>query len=112
MFPGVNPRQMQSMMKKMGIKQVEIPANEVIIKTDDSIITISNPNVSKVNMMGQDTFQITGTISEESIETTPEINDDDIKTVIDQTGTTEEKAKELLIKNEGDIARTILELKQ
>ena len=112
MFPGVNPRQMQSMMKKMGMKQVDIAANEVIIKTEDSIITISNPSVSKINMMGQETFQITGSISEESVETTPDINDEDIQTVVDQTGVSKEVVKESLIKNEGDLARTILELKQ
>ena len=32
MFGGVNPRQMQGMMKKMGIAQEEIPSKRVIIE--------------------------------------------------------------------------------
>ena len=60
MFPGMNPRKMQQMMKKMGIQQQEIDAQEVIIKTKDKQLIFSQPQVSKVNMMGQDTFQIIG----------------------------------------------------
>ena len=43
MLPGVNPRQMQQMMKKMGIKQEEIPAYSVIIKTQQGDLVIDNP---------------------------------------------------------------------
>ena len=86
MFPGVNPRQMQQMMKKMGIQQVEVPATEVIIKTEEKDIIITNPQVSKVNMMGQETFQVVGEIHEQEHETTPEISEEDIKTVMEQTG--------------------------
>lgn len=112
MFPGVNPRKMQQMMKKMGMQQTEIDANEVIIKTDDKEIIISNPQVSKINMMGQETFQITGNIAERSISSEPEISEDDIKTVTEQAGISEEKAKEALEKSKGDIAKAILDLKE
>ena len=60
----MNPRKMQQMMKQLGIQQVEIPATEVIIKTKDKTITITNPSVSKVNMMGQENFQISGEVYE------------------------------------------------
>ena len=112
MFPGVNPKQMAQAMKKMGIKQEEVPANEVLIKCDDKIIRIENPSVTKVKMMGEETLQITGTMTEERIETAAEINEDDIKAVVNQTGVSEEKALTALKKNEGDIAKTILEITQ
>ena len=64
MFPGMNPRKVQQMMKQMGVQQVDIPATEVIIKTDEKEIIITSPSVAKVNMMGQETFQISGTIEE------------------------------------------------
>ena len=96
MFPGVNPRQMQGMMKKMGVSQVDIPATEVIIKTADKEIIIVNPQVAKVKMMGQETFQISGEIHEREVSTEPEINEDDIQTVIDQTGVQKEDAMPLL----------------
>ena len=75
MFPGMNPRKMQQMMKRMGIQQVEIPATEVIIKTEDKEIVITEPSVSKVNMMGQETFQVSGQINEREKTTEAEISD-------------------------------------
>ncbi|MFC1768925.1 nascent polypeptide-associated complex protein [Nanoarchaeota archaeon] len=107
----MNPRKMQQMMKKMGIQQAEIEATEVIIKTADKEIIIANPQVSKVNMMGQETYQVVGEASEREISSEPEINEDDVKTVVDQTGVTEEQAKEAISKHEGDLAAAILELK-
>ena len=112
MFPGMNPRKMQAMMKQMGIKQIEIPATEVIIKTEDNDLIITNPQVSKVNMMGQETYQIVGEVHEQERSTTPDISEEDIKTVMEQAGVSEEVAKETLEKNQGDLAESILELKK
>lgn len=112
MIPGMNSRQAQKMMKKMGIQQVEIPATEVIIKTPEKEIIITEPQVSKVNMMGQETFQVVGNIEEREISTEPEINEDDIKTVMEQANVDENKAKEALEQTKGDIAEAILKLKQ
>jgi nascent polypeptide-associated complex subunit alpha len=111
MIPGLNSRQAQAMMRKMGIKQEEIDALEVTIKTRDKEIIIQNPQVNKVNMGGQETFQIAGQAEERPLSSEPEINEDDIKTVMDQTGSTEEKAKEAILSNQGDLARAIMELK-
>ncbi len=111
MMPKMNPRQMESVMRRMGISQVEIPAKEVIIRCDDRIITINNPSVTKVKMMGADTFQIGGEVSESAISAEPEISDDDVDLVVAQTGASKEVAQKALKKNEGDIAKTILELK-
>lgn len=111
MIPGMNPRDVQKAMKRLGIKQEEIEANEVIIKTNDKEIVINNPQVSKVNMMGQETFQIVGQPEERQISSEPEINEDDIKTVMQQTGATEENVKVAIEKNEGDLAKAIMELK-
>jgi len=112
MIPGISPRKMEKMMRKMGIQQVEIPATEVIIKTPEKEIIIKEPNVSKVNMMGQETFQVVGNIEEKPLSTEPDINEDDIKTVMEQANVEKKKAEKTLKKNKGDIAATILELKQ
>jgi len=111
MFPGMNPRKMQAMMRKMGIQQVEIPANEVIIKTDDKEIVITEPQVSKVNMMGQETFQVVGNITEKAVSAEPEINKDDIKTVMQQASCSEEEAIKAIKQANGDLAEAILKLK-
>jgi nascent polypeptide-associated complex subunit alpha len=110
MIPGMNPGQMRKMMQRMGIQQQEIDASEVIIKTADKNIIITNPSVTKVNMMGQETFQITGNVSESASE--PEIDEEDIKTIVEQTGVSREKAVESLKGNDFDLAKTIIGLTQ
>jgi len=111
MIPGMNPRDVQRAMKKLGIKQEEIEANEVIIRTDDKEIVIANPQVSKVNMMGQETYQIVGEAEERVISSEAGINEDDIKTVMEQAGATEEKARKAIEENDQDLAKAIISLR-
>lgn len=112
MFPGVNPRQMQQMMKKMGINQQELDdVEEVIIRCRSKDIVIAEAQVSKVNMMGQETWQVVGKAQERSRSTMPEISDADVQTVVEQCGCTVEKAKAALEKHQGDLAAAILGLK-
>jgi len=106
MIPGMDPKMVKMAMKKMGIKQTELEATEVIIKTKDKIIIIQNPEVLRVNAMGQDSFQISGDIIEQEKEL---FTEDDIKTVQDQTNCTKEEAKNAL-ESEGDLAGAILKL--
>lgn len=98
------------MMRQMGIQQSEIKASEVIIKTADKEIVIKNPEVIRVKMGGQETFQIGGQITERALET--EISLDDIKTVMEQAGVSEIEAKAALQKTKGDLAEAILMLKE
>ena len=110
MIPGINQRQMKQAMKKLGMQQQEVPANRVIFELDDKKIVIENPDVQKVNMMGQVTYQVTGEASEYSNDSTPDIDEDDIKTVMDQTGASEEDAKKAIEENKGDLAQAIIDL--
>ena len=112
MFPGMNPRDMKNAMKRLGIKQEEIDAEIVIIKTADKDILIKNPQVSKVNMMGQETFQIVGEIEETSRDDKVEISEDDHATVIDQTNCSREDALEALEESNGNLAEAILKLQK
>lgn len=92
-------------MKKMGISQEEIPAKRVIIEKEGSNIIIDNPSVVKVNMQGQESFQITGEINEEQ-----GITEEDIKQVMKKTSCSKEKAKKALEDANGDLAEAILSL--
>jgi nascent polypeptide-associated complex subunit alpha len=112
MIPGMNPRQLAHAMKRLGIQQTEIPATEVIIKTPDSEIVILEPQVSKVNMMGQETFQIVGKIYERAKTEESSINDEDVKTVMEQAGVSKEKATAALKKANGDLAKAIMDLQE
>ena len=110
MIPGLNPRKMQQMMKQLGIQQVDIPATEVVIKTPDKLLVITNPSVQRVNMMGQETFQISGEIEERSSSTTPDISEEDIQTVMEQTGVDKPTAQNALEQANGDLAQAIMNL--
>ena len=107
MFGGINPKKMQQMMSKMGISQENIDAKRVIIEKDDKNIIIENPQVTKINMQGQETFQIAGDISEQAEE--PGVSEDDIKTITEKTNCSKEQARESLEKTD-DLAESILEL--
>jgi len=106
----LNPKKMQALMKQMGIKQEEIDASEVIIKkTDGGKIIIDNPSIAKINMQGNESFQISGDIKEETAEPESAFSDEDIKTVMEKTNCSEEQAKKALEKT-GDLAEAILKL--
>ena len=97
-------------MKQMGISQTEIPSERVIIeKEDHSRIIIENPSVTKISMHGQESFQISGDVSEENPE--PTISEEDIQTIVQQTGADKEHAREILEKT-GDLAEAIMELSE
>ncbi|MCK4647557.1 nascent polypeptide-associated complex protein [Candidatus Pacearchaeota archaeon] len=109
MFPGLNPKKMQHIMKQMGMDQEEIDASKVIIEKVDGKIIIDNPSVIKISIHGQDTFQVSGESREEN--SAPEISKDDTKTIIEKTGCTKEQAKETL-KQTKDLAEAILKLSE
>lgn len=104
-MPGMDPRQMQQLMKQMGIKSEEISAKTVVIETDDSKLIIENPQVTKITMQGNHSFQISGTVRKEE-----KVSDEDIKMVASQANVDEEKAKQALADAKGDIAEAILKL--
>lgn len=110
MFPNINEKAMRSAMKRMGMKQEDVDALEVIIKTSGENIVIKNPSVQKVDMMGQVSFQVSGEISTEKREI--EISSEDISTVIEQTSASKEDVIDALKSNNGDIAGAILSLKK
>lgn len=114
MIPGMNmnSRQMKQAMKKMGVSQDEIPAEEVIIRCADKDIIIRNPEVARVNMMGQETFQISGEAIEQEKDTTPEIEEADIITVMDQTNVSKDIATQAIVDAQGDLAQAILTLQE
>ena len=104
----INPKQVEKMMKKMGMQAVPIEAEEVVIKTADKDIVITNPQVTRVNAMGQNSFQIAGDVEERSHE---RFSDEDVKMVAEKTGASPEDAKQAL-EEEGDLASAILKLKK
>jgi nascent polypeptide-associated complex subunit alpha len=105
MFGGIDPKQMASMMKKMGIKTENIIAEEVIIRGPKTII-IKEPSVTVMDVQGQKTFQIMGRIEEMKEDS------GDIKLIMEQSGSSKEEAEQALEESQGDIAEAILKLKK
>ncbi|MEK6984150.1 MAG: nascent polypeptide-associated complex protein [Nanoarchaeota archaeon] len=110
MFPGISQKEMQKAMKRLGVTQEEIDAEEVIIKTPLKNLVIKNPHVSKVNMMGQETIQVIGDVIEVDKNEAIRISEEDMKTVVEQTGCTKEEAREALAECNGNLAEAILTL--
>lgn len=107
MIPGMNPKQIEQAMKRLGIKQQAIEAEEVIIKRRDGDLIIRNPEIMKINMGGQESLQITGKIEELST-----IKEEDVETVAEQASVSKEEARKALEKCSGYLAEAILSLKE
>lgn len=102
---GLDPKKMQGLMRQMGIKQDEVPAERVVIECSDRSIVIENPSVQKIVMQGKEMWQVSGEAKEEAGE--EEIKDGDVKLVAEKTGKSEKEAKRSLEEVDGDIAEAI-----
>ena len=114
MFPNLDPKKMQAMMKQFGVAQEEIDANRVIIEKEDKRIVIENPSIVKIKIQGQESFQISGDVREEtvSLSENDEIAkfEEDIKTIIENTGCSENEARKSLENANGDLTEALLSL--
>jgi nascent polypeptide-associated complex subunit alpha len=104
----INQHQLEKMAQRMGMNMAQIEAEEVIIRSHEREIVISEPQVARINMMGQDTFQVSGRISERSRNV---ISESDVRLVMDQARVSREEA-EASLRETGDIAESIMKLKK
>ncbi|MAG01889.1 nascent polypeptide-associated complex protein [Candidatus Pacearchaeota archaeon] len=114
MLPGLNPKKMQAMMKQLGMSQEEIDAKRVVIETEGKNIVINNPQIVKINMQGQENFQISGDVSEgddedEEIQEEDK-TEEDIKTLMEKAHCLEEEARLALEKASGDLTEALISL--
>ncbi len=107
MFGALGQRQLEKMMKQMGIKNEQLDVQEVIIRMADKDIVVSNPQVTAIEMKGERSFQVVGPSEERPRE---KFSEDDIKMIMEQTGASEDDVKKAL-EEEGDIAKAIMRLK-
>ncbi len=101
MFPNINPKQMEKMAKQMGMQMDNLDAIEVIIKTPEKDIIIKNPQVTRIKMQGQETFQVAGTVVEQET-----INTEDVELIVQKTGISKEEAEKLM-EETGDVILAI-----
>lgn len=143
MFPGMrgmNPKQMDAMMRKMGITTETVKATEVIIVKPDGNIHIKEPSISIMTVQGERTWQISGRevagtkdeklptkgktpegkpkpkdvpaekVQEEKPRSGPAYAEQDVRLVMEQTGCTEKDARKALEASEGQPAEAILHI--
>ena len=110
MMPGrINPKQMNQMMRKLGISVKEVENVErVIIQTDTREYIFDGAEVTIMDAQGQKTYQIVG--RPRVVERKEEIPNEDIELIMEQTGKTAEEAKKALEETKGDIAEAIMKL--
>lgn len=115
---GLNPRKMEQMMKQMGIDVDEIDAEEVIIRTGDHDLVFVDPDVTKMDARGQETYQIIGepetrdrsddeTADDESARSESPIDDEDVEIVAMRADASEDDARSALEETDGDLAAAI-----
>src|SRR3989344_4508946 len=115
MFPGMDPRAVKQAMRKLGMQQEDIQASEVVIKTLGKDIVILNPQVAKVKMMGQVSWQITGEADERPVLVThtphkpaEKFTQEDVDMVMQQANVNADAEREALEASDGDIAQAIM----
>jgi nascent polypeptide-associated complex subunit alpha len=103
-------RQARRAMERMGINMKEIPnVEEVIIRTTDKEMHITNASVSEVNAQGNRVFQVVGDVEETEVEKKA-FNEEDVLLVQQQAGVSREQAVAALEETDGEVARAILKL--
>ena len=79
---------------------------------EDQKIIVEPASVAIVKMMGQETFQVTGELRKESLDTAPSISDEDVQTVVDQVGCSADEARAAIEGADGDLAAAIMRLSE
>ena len=120
MIPGgrMNPKQMQAVMKRMGISQEELSdVVEVVIRTRTKELVFKGPAVTAMTVQGQKTYQVVGTpqerkpsAGEQAAEGPAGVPDEDVKLVVSQTGCTSAEARKALEESDGAPAEAILKI--
>ncbi|MBP5474741.1 MAG: nascent polypeptide-associated complex protein [Methanomicrobium sp.] len=111
MIPGVNPKQMKAMMKKLGMKMEQFEDVErVIVYTKKGNYIFENAEVVATTMQGATTYQLSGDMRFEEAETV--IPEEDVAMVAEQASVSKEAALAALKETNGDIAEAILKLSE
>lgn len=106
---GINPKQVEMLMRQFGIKSQEIAAKRVIFELADKRLIIENPQVNAIEAQGQKMYQVVGEATEEKGQSP---NEEDVKLVIEQSGASKAKAEKALKEAKGNIAEAIIKLKE
>lgn len=100
-----DPKNMEKMMKQLGVKTEDLNPDEVRVKVGDKEMVFKNPSLTKMDIKGQEMFQLQG-----EYEKVENISQEDIELIAEKAEVSEKEAKEAL-KEKGDITEAIMSLK-
>ncbi|MFB6299943.1 MAG: nascent polypeptide-associated complex protein [Halobacteriales archaeon] len=116
---GLDPSKMKQMMDQMGIDLEELDASSVVITLEDGgELVFDEPDVTRMDARGEQTYQIIGdpdtreaaaAVEDADADTDDDggIPQDDIDLVVQRTGADEAAAREALEAENGDLAAAI-----
>ncbi|MGM0371363.1 MAG: nascent polypeptide-associated complex protein [Halobacteriota archaeon] len=117
---GMNPRKMEQLMNQMGIDLDELDAVEATITLEDGTkLHFDEPEVTRMDAQGQETYQVVGEPEEleaesEKGESPAEsgtgIPEADVEIVAERAGVPTETARQALEAADGDLAAAIDDL--
>jgi len=118
-----NPRELEKILKRMGIKVEEVDAAYVEIRLKNGeVLRINNPTVALMRMPNKTLlYQIqTAEGSIQKMTPTPQLqqtaeyqpSEEDIALVMEQTGATREEAVKALVEARGDLVQAAMKLLQ
>ena len=118
---GMNPRKLQQMMQQMGIDLDELDAESVVIRlADGEELVFDDPDVTRMDARGQQTYQVIGepesrqaeagtaeaeATGEEAAEAA--IPKSDVELVAQRTGASKDAARAALEATDGDLAAAV-----
>ncbi|MFB6163508.1 MAG: nascent polypeptide-associated complex protein [Halococcoides sp.] len=114
----LDPRKLQQMMEQMGVDMEDIDATEVVIRTGDERLVFDGPEVQKMVAQGQETYQVVGSPTVDDADATDSDGDatdegpdpDDVALVAQRAGVSDEKARDALAAEDGDLAAAVARL--
>jgi nascent polypeptide-associated complex subunit alpha len=114
----ISPREARRLMSRMGVKMEALDGvNKVVIYMAGKELLIEEPNVMVMEVGGQRVFQITGKVSEKTVEKAeetpekPEISEEDVMLLASQTGVSVEEARKALKEAGGNLASALILLR-
>ena len=114
----ISPREARRLMSRMGVKMEALDGvDKVVIYMVGKELLIEEPNVMVMEVGGQRVFQITGKVSEKTVEKVgeipekPEISEEDVMLLASQTGVSVEEARRALKEAGGNLASALILLR-
>lgn len=106
----MSPRELERMMRKLGMKANQLACERVIFVLADKEIVIEEPTVTLIEVQGERMYQVTGREVERPREEQVilEFSEEDVRLVAEQAGVSMDEAKEALRETGGDLAQAIV----